>query len=49
VIQTTWAFWMKYVDEAYGVNSPDWFSAAMVTPSGLDVQHMNDDALLLAA
>ena len=38
----TWAFWEKYVDEAYAIISPDMFEGK-VTPLGFDMEQMRKD------
>ena len=38
-----WAFWAKYVDEAYAWVSTDWIKASGVSPSGLDLNGLLAD------
>ena len=36
----TWAFFAKFVDEAYAIADPDWISAKKTTPGGLSLQQL---------
>jgi hypothetical protein len=36
----TWAFFEKFVDEAYAIADPEWISAKKTTPGGLTVQQL---------
>ena len=36
----TWAFFAKFVDEAYAIADPDWISAKNTTPGGLSLQQL---------
>jgi hypothetical protein len=36
----TWAFFAKFVDEAYAIADPDWISVKKTTPGGLSLQQL---------
>jgi hypothetical protein len=36
----TWAFFEKFVDEAYAIADPDWISTKKTTPGGLSLQQL---------
>jgi hypothetical protein len=36
----TWAFFEKFVDEAYAIADPDWISAKKTTPAGLTIRQL---------
>jgi len=36
----TWAFFAKFVDEAYAIADPDWLSTKKTTPGGLSLQQL---------
>ncbi len=36
----TWAFFEKFVDEAYAIADPDWITAKKTTPGGLTIQQL---------
>jgi hypothetical protein len=36
----TWAFFAKFVDEAYAIADPDWISTKKTTPGGLSLQQL---------
>jgi hypothetical protein len=36
----TWAFFAKFVDEAYAIADPDWISGKKTTPGGLSLQQL---------
>ncbi len=39
----------QYITEAYGILSPDWYSAAQTAPNGIDVTTLKADLALIAA
>lgn len=39
----TWAFWNKFVDEAYALVSPDWISNKGTAPNGFDLAALESD------
>jgi hypothetical protein len=41
--QMTWAFFQKYVDEAYALLSPNWISTRGVDPAGVDLETLVKD------
>jgi hypothetical protein len=36
----TWAFFEKFVDEAYAIADPEWISAKKTTPAGLTIRQL---------
>jgi hypothetical protein len=45
----TWAFWNRYVDEAYVVLTPEWISADSRAPSGFDLATLQSDLAAITA
>jgi hypothetical protein len=45
----TWAFWQKYVDEAYVLLSPAWLARKGVDPSGFDMAQLQADLAAVTA
>jgi hypothetical protein len=45
----TWAFWQKYVDEAYVLLSPDWLLRGGVDPSGFNLAALQADLAAVTA
>jgi len=39
----TWAFFEKFVDEAYAIADPEWINAKKTTPAGLTIQQLEQD------
>lgn len=39
----TWAFWERYVDEAYALLSPDWTGPDGISPRGFNVDRLRED------
>jgi len=49
-IKMTWAFWNAYVDEAYAILAPDWFSTSSphhISPTGLSLAQLEADMKLV--
>lgn len=44
IYHMTWDFWLQNVDEAYCVVSKDWLKASGVSPTGLDLDGLLQDA-----
>lgn len=47
--EMTWAFWQKYVDEAYALLSPAWAAHGGVDPSGFDMASLTADLSAVTA
>jgi hypothetical protein len=45
----TWAFFAKFVDEAYAIADPDWISTKNTTPGGLSLQQLEQALKALKA
>lgn len=45
----TWAFFQKYVDEAYALLAPDWLQRGGVDPSGFDMATLQADLAAVTA
>jgi len=45
----TWAFWNKYVDEAYALIGLDWFNTCGHTPLGFDINTLRGDLQKVSA
>lgn len=45
----TWAFFQKYVDEAYALLAPDWLARGGVDPSGFDMAALTADLAAVTA
>jgi len=41
--QMTWAWWLKYADQAYTLLSPDWMAATGTDPAGVDWAALETD------
>src|SRR6185312_14090042 len=39
----TWAWWAKYVDEAYALIAPEWVSGGITAPSGFNIVQLQAD------
>ena len=42
-LKMSWAFWMKYVEEAYAIISTDWINGDGNTPEGLHIEELMED------
>lgn len=47
ILQMTWGFWDKYVDEAFALVSPDWLEATKIAPSGVNLAALKADLAAL--
>lgn len=47
--QLTWAWWDRYVEEAYAVVTDDWLSRSGQSPTGLDLAGLQADLAAIAA
>ncbi len=47
--QMTWAFFQKYVDEAYALLAPDWLARGGIDPSGFDMAALEADLTAVTA
>jgi hypothetical protein len=47
--EMTWAFWQKYVDEAYVLLSPAWLGKRGIDPSGFDLAQLEADLAAVTA
>lgn len=47
LMKMTWQFWLKYVDEAYAILSPEWIESNKVAPSGFRLDQIQADLKLI--
>lgn len=49
LVQCTWDFIDRYCDEAYALLSPDWINNGKLSPTGFDIQTLQNDLAIISA